>query len=182
MTKSELQKLIKKGGTIYVVEYYDYPPYSDIDEYDLTEYTLEFPIDKPGLVSFIDKDPEFCPNCLDIEIAQCYTSKEDAEFERDFKDIRRTEVLNLPTWEEIQKKRYDITFRIKDDIITFTNQWYEGYNIEMNSDPLRNELTKWYMTVEGDYKCYFDKLMSKENYLEACKVAKELFLKGENDE
>ena len=99
-----------------------------------------------------------------------FETKEDVEFSLEFQNITRTETLNLPTWEEIEYDkigRFIYSFHIKNNYKFF------------------GKLTIWkniqLITIEGlvqgcQYELYFDEPLTKENYLEACKIAKKLFL------
>nr|DAT76235.1 MAG TPA: hypothetical protein [Caudoviricetes sp.] len=97
-------------------------------------------------------------------LKDCYETQEDAEFAKEFKNIKRTEILNLPTFEELKKfERFD--FKAKDGH-RYTIHFISGFNTLAITGIIEN---KYYGEA------------TKENYLEACKIAKNLFL-GENDE
>lgn len=98
-------------------------------------------------------------------LKDCYETQEDAEFAKEFKNINRIEVLNLPTFKELKKfERFD--FKSAD-----------GYRYALL---FVSNAKKLILTGLIENKYYGE--ATKENYLEACKIAKNLFLGvDEND-
>lgn len=92
-------------------------------------------------------------------LKDCYETQEDAEFAKEFKNIERTEILNLPTFEELKKfERFN--FKVKDGH-RYTIHFISGFNI---------------LVIAGIFTTEYYGEATKENYLEACKIAKKLFL------
>lgn len=92
-----------------------------------------------------------------------YETQEDAEFAKEFKNIERTEILNLPTFEELKNfERFN--FKAKDGH-RYTIHFISGSNI---------------LVIAGIFTTEYYGEATKENYLEACKIAKKLFL-GDNE-
>ena len=91
-------------------------------------------------------------------ISNLYETKEDAEFVKEFGCIERTERLELPTWEEFLKLENIHSFKSKNNqIVVLFRDGNTIYLEDENWNILRKSLTK-------------------ENYTEACRKAKELFL------
>lgn len=95
------------------------------------------------------------------EAEKCFESKEDAEWWLQYGNITRTETLSLPSWEEAKEKMGSVMFYIKTGNILFG----------VSDDRTR-------IFIQSD-ETLFDKPLTKENYTEACRLAKKLFL-GEN--
>ena len=101
-----------------------------------------------------------------------YETQEDAEFAKEFKNIEHTETLDLPLFDNLPEN-FDISF------VRFDKEmdcWiiYELY-IEFN------EICILFRDVtEEASDCIFREPLTKENYLEACKISKNLFL-GNNE-
>ena len=109
---------------------------------------------------------------LGLEGASCYCSipltdlvetKEEAEWYKEFGSIERTERLELPTWEEVSRD--------------LENAPVGNYVIK-SSDGWSLEYVKYNETVIGLYSEYVwsEWEATKENYILACRKAKELFL------
>ena len=152
ISRERLEKLIEKNTPIYGIDYGRY---------------LE-----PNIVKIPVKNLRHCPSndnyqYLSSKDGDCYLyeffnedlceTKEDAEFVKEFKNIKRTEILNLPTWKEFKK---DESFRFSDED-GFVWDFYiysRGLIVLLN----------------GNSIYYFDN--SKEGYVEGCKMVKKLFL------
>lgn len=94
-----------------------------------------------------------------------YETQEDAEFAKEFKNIERTEILNLPTFEELKNfERFN--FKAKDGH-RYTIHFISGSNI---------------LVIAGIFTTEYYGEATKENYLEACKIAKNLFLGEDKNE
>lgn len=90
--------------------------------------------------------------------SEFFETKEEAEWHKEFGCIERTERLELPTWEEIQK--YE-RFSFKDkNCNIYTLHYISGFK-SLAITGLANE---------------FYAEATKENYTLACRKAKELFL------
>lgn len=96
-------------------------------------------------------------------------------WEKEFGCIERTERLELPTWEELDKK--------KEHYISFTTKGWTKCWLAIDM-PYKNDFGKiliTYADTDNKYYIIYDKRLTKENYTLACRKAKELFLRGEND-
>ena len=79
-----------------------------------------------------------------------------------FSNITRIETLNLPNWEEFNKKR-GFYFVGKDYAVYQIYKRYNKIHLEWSDDGID------FMTIQ-EWK------LTKENYIEACTKAKNLFL------
>lgn len=104
---------------------------------------------------------EYCDYFIEEEKARKHY--ENIIWQQDFGNIKRTDTLRLPSWEEIQKRlEADIFFHVCsfDAILMFVSDM----RIIINN--------YGYITLE---KVYNEKL-TKENYINACEICKKLFL------
>lgn len=150
ITKERLEELIKQGATIY-----------KLIENEILEYNI---FNNPDLRSAykVVNNELFFSNVIMTKLEDLFETKEDAEFAQEFKDIKRMEVLNLPTFEELKKfERFD--FKAKDGH-RYTIHFISGSNI---------------LVIVGIFKNEYYGEATKENYIEACKIVKNLFI-GEN--
>lgn len=107
----------------------------------------------------------YCDEDFVCYLKDCYETQEDAEFAKEFKNITRIETLNLPTWEELKKfERFD--FKSKDGH-KYTIHFISGFNTLAITGIIKNE--------------YYGEA-TKENYFEACKIAKKIFLGDKIDD
>ena len=95
-----------------------------------------------------------------------FETKEEAEFSLEFQNITRTETLNLPTLEELNKK-----------VDTIPNMFLQiakcsEFILFLQTDKTLNNSQ---IILRGNDDTY-NWGLTKENYLEACKIAKKLFL------
>ena len=94
-----------------------------------------------------------------------WETKEEADWHREFGCIKRTERLDLPTWEQ-----FDNSYKI----IEFTSKLGKKCRID-GSFHLDSQLG--YITLTVDHKTIVDlRDYTKENYIKVCEKAKELFL------
>ena len=94
-----------------------------------------------------------------FDITTAFETKEEAEWYLEFGNITREEKLSLPSWEEFTTKNYRCCFSGKNNKI-ITLDCFNGETLEINE----NELT------------IFEKPLTKENYIEACRLCKKLFM------
>ena len=161
ISEERLKELIEQEATIYEVKYHNINPVK------LTHETQII-----GKIGYIKLKP--IPNEKYLYrkyFKNLYETKDQAEWERDFKRIGRTEYLDLPSWEELQPKIKDL-------------EVYHGYLIAFNS--------RFAMEYENgfiDQICLYQNQppyeswnwnAGKENYIKACGIAKRLFL-GEEE-
>lgn len=151
ITKERLVELIEQGATIYG------KIYGDILAIELSKKN------KPE-IKYDDRLDVYCTsNEWRNKMQFCYLceTKEEAEWELEFGNITRTETLKLPKWEEFNKNSY-FQFVSKDmSNVVLAESSY----LEINE------------YIDGEFvQTFFHKEMNKENYIEACKLAKKLFL------
>ena len=156
ITKERLEELIKQGATIYEAKYHN------INPVDFSKNKVRFITDK-----FLTLEPSF------FEKYKChkyfnrlFENKEEAEWELEFGNITRTETLKLPKWEEFENDKNVVTIYSKKHLI---------YHLLCY-----NNLSEYHITIEKvdavDNDIMFEKPLTKENYIEACKLCKKLFL------
>lgn len=150
ITKERLKELIQQRATVYANGYGELKliPENDIEIY------------ANGNNSYILYALE--PNRKyknEIFAEELFETKEDAEFAEEFQNITRTETLSLPKFEELKKfERFE--FKAKDGH-RYTIHYISGFNTLAITGIIEN---KYYGEA------------TKEHYLEACKIAKKLFL------
>lgn len=168
ISKERLEELIEQGATIYSTHWKE--------EVDLSQkcevVKKSFYDGKKRLVLIVHEDEEHSPHYMLENLTE---DVEGAKWEEEFGCIERTERLELPNWKKLKcvikglrkrKLEFDCTcvysFSIKDKVYRlFFCKSEDDYTIELILDddvPLLNlQLTE-------------------ENYIKACKVAKEKFL------
>lgn len=165
ITKERLKELIEQKAKVYFIQNESfiagYSSIAKIKELDLGEISI--------IVGHVDEFTHIAHlsnnELLDITNDKLYETKEEAEEYLEFDNITRTETLKLPSWEEVQKK------------LKLGGTW----NIKFYS---KNELHECYLSINAfnntvivlGYKCWD---LTKENYDEARRVCKKLFLDGE---
>ena len=155
ISKERLEELIKEEATIY-----------DIFKGDifLVDLTMAKYYDVPKYIEY--KNDYY--NCnLTRSIEDLFETKEEAEWYLEFGNITRTETLELPSWEDFKN---------------FVNQYIKFYHNEHTYILESCFYEDGEETIEINC-CYYDygdnllKLpLNKENYLKACRMAKNLFL------
>ena len=95
----------------------------------------------------------------EIFAEELFETKEDAEFAEEFQNITRTETLSLPTFEEFKKTQ----------LFSFVGEDWNVYTIYYLSSFKT-------LAIAGINRTKYYGEATKENYLEACKIAKKLFL------
>ena len=153
ITKERLKKLIEECATIYTFCYYQ--TRKDIVSIDTSIYK------KKEIIGNL-----FYCGIHIVGIENIFETKEDAEFSLEFQNITRTETLNLPTWEELNKK-----------VDTIPNMFWQiakcsEFILFLQTDKTLNNTQ---IILRGNDDTY-NWGLTKENYLEACKIAKKLFL------
>lgn len=100
---------------------------------------------------------------MKANIEYLFENKSEAEFVAKYKNITRTETLDLPTWEEVKSnKRHNLAifYRNHNEI-----QFYIKNNIYIVS-----------FDFDGNINFILKDEKTKENYLKACEVCKKLFM------
>ena len=169
ISKERLQELIKQEATIWVEN-----QYCNAYAVELSNYYYVSITDNKESLMFLDysiqeDDPE---SVLVDYLENLYETKEDAEFAREFKNITRTETLNLPTWEELN---------IIDEIKIYGEN---GKQYLVQADEYDISI---YADDGYDFILYKRLKRTKDNYIKACTIARKLFLgesieEGENNE
>lgn len=174
----ELKELIEKEATIYKQTCFK-------NKYVKMKLKKEMFInDKNELICKCDKclkkhkEGKYFED-IDFLLENFFKTKSEAEFIAKYKNIRRTETLDLPTWKEAEI----------DKIIKISNnQNYCWYLIKSFTDKKNNEMfefslskddDQFYLSVNNEdssYKDLFNKSLTCENYLEACEICRKLFL------
>ena len=147
ISKERLEEIIKNKGVVWVYSTYSKP------------YRI-LPITFNG-------EREINPHtfCLNWNVKNIFETKEDAEWYKEFSCIERTERLELPTWEEFDQSEKLIRF-----IGKFGQKCkIDGYfNLDLQSGFID-------VTENGSSQINLPEY-NKENYILACRKAKELFL------
>lgn len=148
ISKERMEELIEQGATIY-----------DIFRGDI------YPVNLLSLIKYGDIGFEYHNDYYHCDIyrtlSDFYETREDAEWEQEFGRIIRTERLELPTWEELNKPHNIIVDFINKDTLR-CNMVVENYERKI--------------TINGVGGCYNIWDLTKENYTLACRKCKELFL------
>ena len=169
ISKERLQELIKQEATIWVEN-----QYCNAYDVELSNYNYIAITDDKESLMFLDYSiQEDDPESVFVDyLENLYETKEDAEFAREFKNITRTETLNLPTWEELN---------IIDEIKIYGEN---GKQYLVQADEYDISV---YASDGYDFILYKRFERTKDNYIKACTIARKLFLgesveKGENNE
>ena len=176
ITKEKLEELIEKGVEIYSI--------------------YESPFDKP-CVSYIELDRDWFFEIengnleirgydivgdeflTDHSLDKLFETKAEAEFCAKYKNIQRTETLDLPTWEEAKIDKLVQNGKLKNGCWDLIKSFTDKMNNEMFEFSLSSDNgKKFYLSVNNEdssYKDLFYKPLTYENYLEACELCKKLF-------
>lgn len=154
--KNRLAELMGQGATVYgKVKNYYYTIPLDLCFLKLYDTSCE--------VIYDERFGDINQTYLKFLYEELEESKDVVDFYEEFGNITRTETLSLPTWEEAKEKMGSIMFYIKTGYILFC----------VSDDRTR-------IFIQSD-ETLFDKPLTKANYIEACRLAKKLFL-GEVEE
>ena len=107
-------------------------------------------------------------NICDVE--KLFETKEEAEFALKFKRIPKVEYLDLPTFEEITTN---------DKYNYYGTSYFEfgdGYRLIVKLPSEDDDCEFIGVDVNGNCELYNWEEATKENYIEACRIAKKLFL------
>ena len=151
ISKERLQELIKEEATIYVKN-------GAITRLDYFEHFVED--DALWRRNKIVVGKEYC-------LKELFETKEEIEWELEFGNITRTETLKLPSWEEF-------------DELKFKRIWFASKNYTFYA--LYQRYNKLYLdwSCDDDYYRHDRQwLATKENYIEACRLCKKLFIGDE---
>jgi len=166
MKAERLKELIDKEATIYDANY------GGIIERGLKKECYV----KDGYIwCKCKKCMEYC-NTLDGEELfplndNMFETKSEAEFVAKYKNIQRTETLDLPTWEESSNEN-----GLNIDFVRIKPMLSSPYNVEIILMKFITLDSKEYVRVYSRQKIYFTELATEEYYLEACEICRKLFL------
>lgn len=155
ISKSRLEELIEQKAKIYSTNWHEEVDLSlpcEISEVEYGDKTIT------RLVVFEDEEhtPSYMLDGLTEDI-------EGAKWEEEFGCIERTERLELPTWEDFDGQKF---------------VWFVDKNQNDCCLHYVHFANKIFINVAGDVITIGD--LTKENYILACRKAKELFL-GEKE-
>lgn len=159
--KERLEELAKKEAIIYKIE----------KEILIAGYSSTLKI----IPIKLDKD--FLNIKMYDVLNDLFETKEEAEWVLEFGNITREEKLSLPKWEKI---KYDdigyfiYKFHIKNNYNFFGKLMLWKMNNGTGKIVVEEMVQGW------QEKIYFEKPLTKENYIEACRLCKQLFL-GEKE-
>lgn len=157
ITEQRLRELIEQKATIYEVKY------NQINIIDLKDKEVK---------NFTEKYVHFAPY-RDEKFQfhkyydRLFETKEEAEWHLEFGNITRTETLKLPTWEEFCKAPN----------LKFCGAEHNLYHLFSDLKWL------WFEQVVDEnwtIGLYLERA-TKGNYIEACRLAKKLFLEGDDE-
>ena len=164
ITKQRLQELIEQGATIYVPD-------------DLWQTVGKIHLEKK---CYISEDNKLCNDEITYEDLPCATAmysipledlfetEEDARWELEM-TATRTETLKLPKYEKLPKE-FDIPPFIR------YNKELENFVLYEMFNSTKNEICVLFRELDDDASdCLFRKPLTKENYIEACKLCLRLF-------
>ena len=161
--KSRLEELIEQGATIYG------KIFGEILTIELSEKN------KPE-IKYDDRLDVYCSSDEwrnKMQFCYLWETKEEAEWELEFGNITRTETLRLPTWKEFLKDNFGIRFYYK-------SREFCLHKVRYSAD---DNNPQWKINIYEDYCDDYDTVawekewdLTKENYIEACRLAKKLFL------
>ena len=156
MDKETLQKKIESGETVWTFSW-------TTGEKRIVELNLQEnePETDNYLLYFWDKD--LVEHRYGLE--SIFATKKEAEWELEFGNITRTEKLELPTWEQALEQSLEVGIGT-----TFVDAHKGKWQLIFAKDEII--LCDWsLMSRDKSWK-----KLTHENYLEACRLCKKLFL------
>ena len=162
--KERLQKLIEKGATVYS-----------------SRFTIK---DEPGDI-WLTGNCSIENNILNVmnsrengsyRVENLYEHKADAEWDLEFGKgkVTRTEELNLKNWNELNEYRKESDYY---SIRFVANPFNVDIQYLFSVDLKNNGGIYICKEVDGELsEVLFDKLFNEENYTEACRLIKKLFM------
>ena len=168
ITRERLEELIKQGATIYSTHWKE-----EVDLSKKCEVVKKSFYDwKKRLVLIVHEDEEHSPHYMLENLTE---DVEGATWEEEFGCIERTERLELPTWEEFDKKGY-FEFVSADGTKLVLEK---TLMIDCDKEPISCYVLE-ILVNDYDHRLLFEAEYTKENYTKACREVKELFL-GETE-
>lgn len=156
ITIERLNELIKQGATIYA------ECWGKVKKLNLNDLECMEVEDNDVYYEIEDN------TARTTDLKHLFETKEEAEWHKEFGNITRTERLELPTWEEIEKDFESInkfgTYPVIDVNGLYMDIFVDNYSIK-------------FIVMTGQSRM----LLTKENYTLACRKCKELFLGDDNE-
>ena len=165
ITKERLQELIEQGATIYEVKYNNINPVSLTNKIRDVYY-------KNGVIAFEPRPDEKYLHHKYLK--NLFETEEEAIWHKEFGCIERTEILELPTWEEFKRSREEYRFFHNENNYILTKE----FCADMMVSAFYGSDVVILIINETNNEELFAKGFTKENYILACRKAKELFLGG----
>lgn len=165
ISRERLEELIKEGKTIYSLDTKLYGPVKWLELENKLD-SLEFNKDGEVKLFIIDNGWWHWFNLKDL-----YEDVEDVKWFLEFGNITRTERLDLPSWEE---------FRVIGGFV-FYDYKQNPISVKICLDPVNVAPCNDCIYIADSKNEYFCKPKTKENYIKACRKAKELFLGGKDE-
>lgn len=157
INKERLKELIEQGATIYFV--YN----GNVDEKEGV-YKDDFILNETYVSIY------WTTRNHQVKYENLFETKEEAEWYKEFGSIERTERLELPTWEEAQRNLEIEIYAPKGKKYLLETKIKVGYSVDKENPYIIRIDRVGYANSQIDFE------YSKENYIEACRVAKKLFL------
>lgn len=155
ISKERLEDLINEKAVVYDVFC------GDVEFIDLTMIKVFGQTDKT--LTFEYYNDTFCQLIM-RDNNDLFETREDAEWQLEFGNIKRVETIAFPTWEEFKKQN---------NIFRFIDK--QGYKCKI--DGYCSPYTGGFIdVVQGGTGLTDLNEFSKENYVKACRLAKKLFM------
>ena len=122
------------------------------------------------VLKYIDYKNNYYSCIITRHIEDLFETKQEAEWYLEFGNITRTETLNLPTWEEAQRNLEVEIYAPKGRRYLLETKIKVGYSVDKENPYIIRIGRVGYADSQIDFE------YTKENYIEACRVAKKLFL------
>lgn len=176
ITRERLEELISQRATIYSTDWDEVvelsPETCTVENIKISEYGEEI-VEK----LFVKEDEQHIPS---YRLSALEEDIETEKFKKEFQNITREEILNLPTYEEMIKEPRCLDCWTKEFVVMDNDKLIGIAFIGVDFDC---EIVSVEM---GSYQ-YFVERLTKDNYIKACTIARKLFLgesveKGENNE
>lgn len=155
ITKERLKELIKKEATIWVKN-----QYCNAYDVELTRYNFIGITDNKESLLFLDYSiQEDAPEKVLVDyLENLYETKEDAKWASIA--TYRTEIFDPPVWEGFLESEEYIF-------------WAKNHK-----QTIIRVLETKYLVVETNFERFYTGDLTKENYIEACEMARTIFLGG----
>ena len=167
ITKERLKELIEQGATIY--DKYGYKiDLAERDNFLENIFNIYFKVEQNQLYR-MNKDLQIAEDQWYLQ--NLFETEEDAKWELEM-TATYIDTLKLPTYEKLPKE-FDIPPFIR------YNKELENFVLYEMFNSTKNEICVLFRELDDDASnCLFEKPLTKENYIEACKLCLKLF-KGE---